>query len=194
MELPVRHPLQRRWDSSIAYQIQKQVLHPKHGSLIDTLNPANLAVLGIGNHSLSGVAASDNGLMEYRIQLYTEEVQDWVIPNLDAFAGVQKRLRFPSNPSAIQPNAPQITFSTHHAAMEQELLQPAVFEFAMIKATTEGSSIPTPFGQQFVFLRWSSPIVSDTDNLLDSSSVSVSVRQMVFGCRLGTLIQRHGYR
>ena len=43
---------------------------------IDTINPANLALLGIGNHSLSTVAASDKGLMEYRIQLFTEEVQD----------------------------------------------------------------------------------------------------------------------
>ena len=143
---------------------------------VDTLNPANLAVLGIGNHSLSGVAASDNGLMEYRIQLYTEEVQDWVIPNLDAIRWGAEEASFSlSNPSAIQPNAPQITFSTHHAAMEQELVQPAVFEFAMIKATTEGFIHPNAVWTTIrVSPDGSAPIVSDTDNLLDSSSVTVS--------------------
>ena len=91
--------------------------------------------------------------MEYRIQLYTEEVQDWVIPNLDAIRWGAEEASFSlSNPSAIQPNAPQITFSTHHAAMEQELVQPAVFEFAMIKQPQKGSSIPMPFGQQYVSL------------------------------------------
>ena len=143
---------------------------------IDTINPANLAVLGIGNHSLSSIAASDNGLMEYRIQLYTEEVQEWVIPNLDALRWGAEEASFSlSNPSAIQPNAPQITFSTHHAAMEQELAQSAVFEFAMIKATTEGFIHPNAVWTTIrVSPDGSAPIVSDTDNLLDSNSVVVS--------------------
>ena len=77
--------------------------------------------------------------MEYRIQLYTEEVQDWVIPNLDALRWGAEEASFSlSNPSAIQPNAPKITFSTHHAAMEQELALTAVFVFGIIKASTEG--------------------------------------------------------
>ena len=60
--------------------------------------------------------------------------------------------------------------------MEQELLQPAVFEFAMIKATTEGFIHPDAVWTTVrVSPDGSSPIVSDTDNLLDSSSVYVSV-------------------
>ncbi len=143
---------------------------------VDTLNPANLALLGIGNHSLSTVAASDKGLMEYRIQLYTEEVQNWEIPNLDAIRWGAEEASFSlSNPSAIQPNAPQTTFTTHHAAMEQQLSQPAVFEFAMIKATSEGFINPN---SAWTTIRISSDgsgaIVSDDDNLLDSYSVSIS--------------------
>ena len=89
---------------------------------IDTLNPANLAVLGIGNHSLSGVAASDNGLMEYRIQLYTEEVQDWVIPNLDALRwGAEEGVVFLEQSFCHSAQCPQITFSTYHAAWSKNL-------------------------------------------------------------------------
>ncbi len=143
---------------------------------IDTTNPANLALLGIGNHSLSTIAASDKGLMEYRIQLFTEEVQDWTIPNLDSMKWGAEEASFSlNNPAAIQPNAPQITFSTHHSAMESQLSQPAVFEFAMIKATPEGYIHPNA---DWTTLRvspdGSSPIVSDVDSLLDSYSVSIS--------------------
>ncbi|MGA0331764.1 MAG: CARDB domain-containing protein [Candidatus Poseidoniaceae archaeon] len=142
---------------------------------IDTLNPSNLALLGIGNHSLSGIAASDKGLMEYRIQLYTEEVQNWEIPNLNSIRWGAEEASFSlSNPTAIQPNAPQITFSSHHAAMEGQLSQPAVFEFAMIKATPEGFIHPNAVWTTIrVSPDGSTPVVSDTDNLLDSSSVSI---------------------
>lgn len=143
---------------------------------IDTINPANLALLGIGNHSLSTVAASDKGLMEYRIQLFTEEVQDWTIPNLDSMKWGAEEASFSlNNPAAIQPNAPQITFSTHHSAMESQLSQPAIFEFAMIKATPEGYIHPNADWTTIrVSSDGSSPIVSDTDGLLDSYGVSVS--------------------
>ncbi|MGB1660304.1 MAG: hypothetical protein ACPHHS_07400, partial [Candidatus Poseidoniaceae archaeon] len=142
---------------------------------IDTLNPSNLALLGIGNHSLSGIAASDKGLMEYRIQLYTEEVQNWEIPNLNSIRWGAEEASFSlNNPTAIQPNAPQITFSSHHAAMEGQLTQPAVFEFAMIKATPEGFIHPNAVWTTIrVSPDGSNPVVSDTDNLLDSSGVSI---------------------
>ena len=143
---------------------------------IDTVNPANLALLGIGNHSLSSIAPSDKGLMEYRIQLFTEEVQDWTIPNLDAIRWGAEEASFSlNNPDAIQPNAPQITFATHHAAMESELTQPAVFEFAMIKATPEGFLHPNA---EWTTLRISpgssTPTVSDTDGLLSNYNVAIS--------------------
>ena len=106
---------------------------------VDTTNPANLALLGIGNHSLSSIAASDNGLMEYRIQMYTDEVQNWTIPDLDSIKWGAEEAAFDLNhPAVIQPNAPQVTFSTFHSAMEDQLTEPATFEFAMIKATSEG--------------------------------------------------------
>ena len=80
------------------------------------------------------------------------------------------------NPTAVQPNAPPITFSTHHSSMDSELTQPAVFEFAMIKATSEGfiqgpNSVWTTVR---VSADGSTPIVSDTDGLLDGFSVSIS--------------------
>ena len=106
---------------------------------VDTTNPTNLALLGIGNHSLSSIAASDNGLMEYRIQMFTDEVQNWTIPDLDSIKWGSEEAAFDLNhPAVIQPNAPQITFSTFHSAMEDQLTEPATFEFAMIKATSEG--------------------------------------------------------
>ena len=106
---------------------------------VDTTNPTNLALLGIGNHSLSSIAASDNGLMEYRIQMYTDEVQNWTIPDLDSIKWGAEEAAFDLNhPAVIQPNAPQVTFSTFHSAMEDQLTEPATFEFAMIKATSEG--------------------------------------------------------
>ena len=106
---------------------------------VDTTNPTNLALLGIGNHSLSSIAASDNGLMEYRIQMFTDEVQNWTIPDLDSIKWGSEEAAFDLNhPAVIQPNAPQVTFSTFHSAMEDQLTEPATFEFAMIKATSEG--------------------------------------------------------
>lgn len=144
---------------------------------VDNVNPANLALLGIGNHSLWNVAASDKGLMEYRIQLFTEDVQNWTIPNLDSMKWGAEEASFAlSNPTAVQPNAPLITFSTHHSSMDSELTQPAVFEFAMIKATSEGfiqgpNSVWTTVR---VSADGSNPIVSDTDGLLDGYSVSIS--------------------
>ena len=143
---------------------------------VDTTNPANLALLGIGNHSLSTIAASDKGLMEYRIQLFTEDVQDWTIPNLDSVKWGAEEASFSlSNPTAIQPNAPQITFSTHHSALESQLTQPPMFEFAMIKATSEGYIHPNA---DWTTIRiapdGSSPVVSDTDGLLNSYSVSIA--------------------
>ena len=143
---------------------------------VDTLNPANLALLGIGNHSLSTVAASDKGLMEYRIQMHTEEVQDWRIPNLDSIRWGAEEASFSlNNPAAIQPNAPQISFQTHHAAMENELTQPAVFEFAMIKATPEGFIHPNAAWTTVqVSTDGSSPTVSDADGLLDTYSVTMA--------------------
>ena len=143
---------------------------------VDTLNPANLALLGIGNHSLSTVAASDKGLMEYRIQMHTEEVQDWRIPNLDSIKWGAEEASFSlNNPAAIQPNAPQISFQTHHAAMENELTQPAVFEFAMIKATPEGFIHPNAAWTTVqVSTDGSSPTVSDADGLLDTYSVTMA--------------------
>lgn len=143
---------------------------------VDTIDPTKLALLGIGNHSLSNVAPSDKALMEYRIQLHTEEVQDWTIPNLDSIRwGAEEASFAMNNPEAIQPNAPQIEFSTHHSAMESQLIQPAVFEFAMIKATSEGFIHPNA---AWTTLRispgGSSPIVSDADGLLSTYSVSIS--------------------
>jgi len=106
---------------------------------VDTTNPTNLALLGTGNHSLSSIAASDNGLMEYRIQMFTEEVQNWTIPDLDSIKWGAEEAAFDlNNPAVIQPNAPQVTFSTFHLAMDDQLSEPAIFEFAMIKATSEG--------------------------------------------------------
>ena len=68
-----------------------------------------------------------------------------------------------NNPVAIQPNAPEITFSTHHSAMEDQLTQPAIYEFAMIKATSEGFFQPDA---EWTTIRLASdgsaPIVSDT--------------------------------
>ena len=142
---------------------------------IDTTNPANLALLGIGNHSLSGIAASDNGLMEYRIQMFTEEVQDWIIPDLDSIKwGAEEAAFALNNPVAIQPNAPQLTFSTHHAAMEDQLTSPAVFELAMIKATAEGFFYPNA---EWTTIRLSSDgsntVISDTDGLLKTNSITM---------------------
>ena len=142
---------------------------------VDTVNPANLALLGIGNHSLSSIAPSDKGLMEYRIQLFTEEVQNWTIPNLDAIRWGAEEASFSlNNPDAIQPNAPQITFSTHHAAMESELTQPAVFEFAMIKATSEGFLHPNAEWTTIRMSPGTTPVVSDVDGLLSTYNIAVS--------------------
>ncbi len=143
---------------------------------IDTVNPARLALLGIANHSLSTVVASDKGLMEYRIQLFTEDVQNWTIPNLDALRWGAEEASFSlNNPSSIQPNAPQITFTTHHSVLENELTNPAVFEFAMIKATAEGFLHPDA---EWSTIRTapdgSSTIVSDTDGLFSGYNVAVS--------------------
>ncbi len=143
---------------------------------IDTVDPTNLALLGLGYHSLSTVAPSDKGLMEYRIQLHTDEVQDWTIPNLDSIKWGAEEASFSlNNPTAIQPNAPQLAFTTHHAAMETELTQPAVFEFALIKATSEGFIHPNA---DWTTLRispdGSSVVVSDTDGLLNGYSATIS--------------------
>ncbi|RPG79022.1 MAG: hypothetical protein CBC77_003740 [Euryarchaeota archaeon TMED117] len=143
---------------------------------VDTVNPANLALLGIGNHSLSSIAASDNGLMEYRIQMFTEEVQDWIIPDLDSVKWEAEEAAFSlNNPVAIQPNAPEITFSTHHSAMEDQLTQPAIYEFAMIKATSEGFFQPDA---EWTTIRLASdgsaPIVSDTDGLLNTNTITMT--------------------
>ena len=142
---------------------------------VDTSNPANLALLGIGNHSLSAIAASDNGLMEYRIQMFTEEVQDWIIPDLDSVKwGAEEAAFALDNPVAIQPNAPQLTFSTYHSAMEDQLTSPAVFEFAMIKATEEGFFYPNA---EWTTIRLSSDgsitDVSDTDGLLKTNAITM---------------------
>ena len=142
---------------------------------VDTSNPANLALLGIGNHSLSAIAASDNGLMEYRIQMFTEEVQDWIIPDLDSVKwGAEEAAFALNNPVAIQPNAPQLTFSTYHSAMEDQLTSPAVFEFAMIKATEEGFFYPNA---EWTTIRLSSDgsitDVSDTDGLLKTNAITM---------------------
>jgi len=142
---------------------------------VDTSNPANLALLGIGNHSLSAIAASDNGLMEYRIQMFTEEVQDWIIPDLDSVKwGAEEAAFALDNPVAIQPNAPQLTFSTYHSAMEDQLTSPAVFEFAMIKATEEGFFYPNA---EWTTIRLSSDgsitDVSDTDGLLKTNVITM---------------------
>ena len=142
---------------------------------VDTSNPANLALLGIGNHSLSAIAASDNGLMEYRIQMFTEEVQDWIIPDLDSVKwGAEEAAFALDNPVAIQPNAPQLTFSTYHSAMEDQLTSPAVFEFAMIKATEEGFFYPNA---EWTTIRLSSDgsitDVSDIDGLLKTNAITM---------------------
>tara|TARA_B100001094_G_scaffold623_1_gene619 strand:+ start:5101 stop:9696 length:4596 start_codon:yes stop_codon:yes gene_type:complete len=142
---------------------------------VDTTNPANLALLGIGNHSLSSIAASDNGLMEYRIQMFTEEVQDWIIPDLDSIKWGSEEAAFDlNNPVAIQPNAQSISFSTYHAAMEDQLTQPAVFEFAMIKATSEGFFQPNA---EWTTLRLASDgsvvSISDEDGLLHANTVTM---------------------
>ena len=71
--------------------------------------------------------------------MYTDEVQNWTIPDLDSIKWGAEEAAFDLNhPAVIQPNAPQVTFSTFHSAMEDQLTEPATFEFAMIKATSEG--------------------------------------------------------
>lgn len=141
---------------------------------VDTVNPANLALLGIGNHSLSSIAASDNGLMEYRIQMFTEEVQDWVIPNLDSVKWEAEEAAFSlSNPIAIQPNAPLISFTTHHSAMESLMSTAPVYEFAMIKATADGFFDPTATWTTVRISPQGTAQVNDVDGLINVNNVVV---------------------
>ncbi|MGB1955653.1 MAG: CARDB domain-containing protein, partial [Candidatus Poseidoniaceae archaeon] len=141
---------------------------------VDTVNPANLALLGIGNHSLSSIAASDNGLMEYRIQMFTEEVQDWIIPNLDSVKWEAEEAAFSlSNPIAIQPNAPLISFTTHHSAMESLMSTAPVYEFAMIKATADGFFDPTATWTTVRISPQGTAQVNDVDGLINVNNVVV---------------------
>ncbi len=142
---------------------------------IDTANPTNLALLGIGNHSLAALAPSGNQLMQYRIQMQTDNVEDWVVPTLSSIRWSAEEASFsPNNPTKIQSNAPPIVFTTYHGASEEQLPQGATFQFSIAKATADGRIQPgTDWTTIGMNSSGSATVVNDPENLLAGSSATM---------------------